>query len=527
MLFVESKTLAHSLNGSERIQLLDDLQQRDLIPLIRSARLNCFENALSDHEYVSEMETEIARGSEQETREPYIIGDLFCLNDHAFFLVCDDHDDSAPILKAGIIYETRTAEPFRKLDAFCSDVRDLIITARKSQQIGQDVVDLPHWEQGKSSMPLGFKRFVSKQDSDSLFTRSRKETMSDRVRAASILEDTSARVFLRRAKEAHAEGYAAKLLSGDTLSSYESSIERLTDAGLVEREVQVSCRKTGHALFRLPSANALAVVTVSDATCSECGSPVADEKVEEVIAPTRLAASLLEDGSWLISRLHQVLREIGIPESEIAVGTSEGDGYGQMMVNICGESFLVVARDGDLTPSFARWAIDLEMETDASHLVVVATGRLHNHAGMLLDNHSRRRTRAGQDFEMILADDATTAGEELRRGFERVSQRVLTEHLCPLDSSLGLSMSRVMATKFKMQRAKENSWQSGASMEVAENLTPFRPPLTLAANASGGSHSIVSEEVRYTDIDVSNAAEDQGDETVSGSLDSATQGYQE
>ena len=39
---------------------------------------------------------------------------------------------------------------------------------------------------------------------------------------------------------------------------------------------------------------ALAVVTVSDATCSECGAPVADENVEEVIAPTQLASSLLE-----------------------------------------------------------------------------------------------------------------------------------------------------------------------------------------------------------------------------------------
>ena len=49
-----------------------------------------------------------------------------------------------------------------------------------------------------------------------------------------------------------------------------------------------------------------------------------------------------------------------------------------MMANICGEPFLLVARDGDLTPSFARWAIDLELETEASHLVVVATGRAYN-----------------------------------------------------------------------------------------------------------------------------------------------------
>ena len=96
--------------------------------------------------------------------------------------------------------------------------------------------------------------------------------------------------------------------------SYQDSIKRLRMPVLVGREVQISCRRTGHALFRLPSAHALAVVTVSDATCSECGLPVADEKVEDVFAPTRLASSASERGSWLMSRLHYLFAgEQGIP----------------------------------------------------------------------------------------------------------------------------------------------------------------------------------------------------------------------
>jgi hypothetical protein len=193
-------------------------------------------------------------------------------------------------------------------------------------------------------------------------------------------------------------------------------------------------------------------------------------------------------------------------------------------VNICGESFLVVARDGDLTPSFARWAIDLEMETDASHLVVVATGRLHNHAGMLLDNHSRRRTRSGQDFEMILADDATTAGEELRRGFERVSQRVLTEHLCQLDSSLGISMSRIVATKFKMQRANQSTAQSGT--ESTDLISSSRKPLTLAAHAAGASQS-TGVEVTYTEVDFQTDAINQELDERNEAMNSQNQNYQE
>jgi hypothetical protein len=308
--------------------------------------------------------------------------------------------------------------------------------------------------------------------------------MSKRILAASKLEDESARVFLRTARNAHQEGYAAKLLTGNT-ESQQVPIQRLEDAGLVEREVQISCRKTGHALFRLPNPHALAVVTVSDATCSECGAPVADENVEEVIAPTQLASSLLEDGSWLVSRLHYSLREMGVPEREIALGPSEGNGYGQLMANICGEPFLMVTRDGDLTPAFARWAVDLELDTEASHLVIVATGRIHKEAGMLLHNHSQRRVSGGQDFEMIIADDAASAGRELEAALERVSQRVVAEQLCVLDGSAGFSVSRLVLTKFQLLRAK--------APQPAEVVTDIAP-LTLAAHASGSNGEVFDVE---------------------------------
>ena len=488
MLFVESKSLNHGIDGPRRIQLLEELQEKDLTPLIRSARLNCFDHVLLGPERVREMETAVAAWTESENREPYVRGDFFCLNDHVFFLIFDDKA-AVPGIRAGIVYEASTPEPFRKLDSFCRDVRELLLAHGEQGNGAAQAEAFPQWTHGKPRIPEGFKRFVAKQDTDSLYTSLRKDTMSRRILAASRLEDESARVFLRGAREAHQEGYAAKLLTEDTAGAYDFSIERLEDVGLVEREVQVSCRKSGHALFRLPNAHALAVVTVSDATCSECGSPVADEKVEEVFAPTRLASSLLEDGSWLLNRLHFLFREMGVPESEIAVGPSEGEGHGQMMANICGEPFLVVARDGDLTPAFARWAIDLEIETEASHLVVVATGRIHNQAQLLLLNHSRSRVLAGRDFELVLADGPASAGRELRYAFERVSQRVIAEQVCELDSSLGLSASQVIISKFKLRNA-EAVEPRNLSSQAAPGWSYPAPPLTLAAHASASSGEV-------------------------------------
>ena len=469
MLFLESKALNYAVDVNGRIRLLQELQERNMVPLIRSHRLRCFEDVLLNADHVKEMETALASSNDSTLEEPFVRGDLFCFEDYILFLVFDDQDN----VRAGIVYEARTPEPFRKLDAFCQEVRSLLIA--HAQQIAGL---FPEWETSVPSMPQGFRTFVERQDTDSLYTSLRKETMSKRILAASKLEDESARVFLRTARNAHQEGYAAKLLTGHT-ESQEVPIQRLEDAGLVEREVQISCRKTGHALFRLPNPHALAVVTVSDATCSECGAPVADENVEEVIAPTQLASSLLEDGSWLVSRIHFLLREMGLPEREIAVGPAEGNGYGQLMANICGESFLIVTRDGDLTPAFARWVIDLEIDTEASHLMIVATGRIHKEAGVLLQNHSRRRVSSGQDFEMIIADDVATAGRELEAALERVSQRVVAEQLCVLDGSVGFSVSRLVLTKFQLLRTATPS----VAEVVTESEPSFAAPLTLAAHA--------------------------------------------
>lgn len=473
MLFLESKILNQAVDGEARTALLQQLHERELTPLIRSTRLRFFEDVLLNADQVRDVESSLASWSQTTIDEPYVRGDLFCFHDYVLFLIFEQEDTS--FLRAGIVYDANTPEPFRKLDSFCEQVRNLLLE-RRHEGNG----DFPFWEAGKAAMPEGFRTFVERQDADSLYTSMRKETMSRRILAASKLEDERARVFLRTARNAHQEGYAAKLLSGATESG-NIPIQRLEDAGLVEREVQISCRKTGHALFRLPNPHALAVVTVSDATCSECGAPVADENVEEVIAPTQLAASLLEDGSWLVSRIHFLLREMGVPEREIAVGPSEGNGYGQLMANICGESFLIVTRDGDLTPAFARWSIDLEIETEAAHLVIIATGRIHREAGVLLQNHSRRRVSGGQDFEMILADDAATAGRELEAALERVSQRVVAEQLCVLDNSIGLSVSRLVLTKFNLLRTRADETSPEVVTESEAEISVPLAPLTLAA----------------------------------------------
>src|SRR6266536_3018747 len=109
MLFVESKSLSHKIEGTSRTRLLEELQEKNLTPLIRSARLNCFDHVLLGPERIGEIETAVATWTESENCEPYVRGDLFCLNDHVFFLIFDDKA-RVPGIRAGIVYEASRSE---------------------------------------------------------------------------------------------------------------------------------------------------------------------------------------------------------------------------------------------------------------------------------------------------------------------------------------------------------------------------------------------------------------------------------
>lgn len=512
MLFVETKILDQSLDGEARIFLLKKLQEKGLIPLIYSTRLSCYGLALqsqdggTDEWRLKEMGRVITDWIEAEDETLYIQGDVFCFDNYVHFLIFGDMETEANGIRAGIIYDLRTIEPLRKLDAFCRNVSAALASARTGIATGVEAraPEPTEWRREKAMVMPGFTRFVAKQDIDSLYTVVRKETMVERIRAAKLLEDDYTRQFLRRSKEAHVEGCATKLLAGDKIEGYDFSIDKLSDVGLVRREVLVSCRQTGHALFRLPSPDALAVVTVSHALCSECGAAVADEKVEEVVAPTQLAAALLEDGSWLVNRLHSILRQLGIPESEIVIGSHSADGEAHMMANVCGESFLFALRDGDLSPAFARRAIDMEIETEATHLVILATGRIHNEARVRLLDHARRRARLGNEVELIILEGAGAAAAELEQAFERVSQKVLAEHLAELDVSLGLSVSRLIITRFQLlQKSDEVKDVPGLSdAPPAANLHDMRHMIPLPAQASSSAHDVSN----HSDVMSSGAA---------------------
>src|SRR4030095_14361341 len=98
MLFLESKALNHPVNTDGRTRLLQELQQRDMVPLIRSHRLRFCENVWLTPDNIAELENSLSRSTDSTIGEPYVRGDLFCFTDYILFLVFEDDD----YIRAGI-----------------------------------------------------------------------------------------------------------------------------------------------------------------------------------------------------------------------------------------------------------------------------------------------------------------------------------------------------------------------------------------------------------------------------------------
>lgn len=460
MLFIESKTSKRSVEVAKRLSLLEKLQEKGMTPLIRSTRLSCYEQALLGPDRVALMEREVASWEETEDDRTYIRGDVFCLEDFVLFLIFGNDEDETAGMRAGIVHGAETFEPVKKLDAFCRNVSDSL-EATQGESRSVEIDETAEWQQREPRVMATLGRKAAEIASDS-FTLSRRNDVGQ-SRAVELLEDVEARRLLRRISESQTEGRISEIVSGvENEAVVVSLINRMADAGLLRREVQVSCRKKGRSLFRLPSPDALNVITASNATCSECGTAIADEKIEDLVKPTETAAELLEDGSWLASRVVASLRELGVPEKQIATGATSEDGEAHIMLSVCNEPFLLVLRDGDVTTAQARHALAMQLETEAAHLVVVSSGKIQDEARERLREHARRRLRGGSDVEVILIE-GVDATEELRLAFERVSQKALAGELSALDTSLGLSLGFIIATRFRLMP------HAGKLQDVAES----------------------------------------------------------
>ncbi|HYO62969.1 MAG TPA: hypothetical protein VER08_04860 [Pyrinomonadaceae bacterium] len=484
MLFIQSRSLALTLDRTGRLRLLDALAARGLRPLVRSTRRRLFQllaprtnDAARLASDADELERECAAQEGADGRGVYTPGELFCAEDGVLALVF-----GAGLLRASVVYNLDTAEPLTRLERFCRDVRESLSEIRPdesgdaeegSRQAGaaggETPADAPEWETPDGGLSQGLARFIAVQPAEFVRAAAALRGGRELARASELMEEQKVRAFLRRVQEMRREGYTPRRLfkeAGGLPAGL--SVETMAEAGLLEREVRVSCRKSGHALFDLPSPDSLAAVTLSRAKCSLCAAPVADEVVEETFNPTRLALALLEGGGWLTNRVYKIIRSLGVPESCIANGPVSTQGESNLAVEVCGNSFLFVTRDGDLTPAFCRRVVETVEETDATHLVVVVTGSIEDEGRLRLYEFVWRRARDGRDLNTTLVEGLTSAREQVERAFATAVRRQLSRDLHTLDDALGFSAANFVLDWFRLTKAQRDERDATSAPSYAE-----------------------------------------------------------
>jgi hypothetical protein len=473
MLFIQSNSLALSLADGERLRLLDALAESGLRPLLRSARRRFF-HSLVEHAAAAtrvaaaaaELELECAARKRPGDDADYMPGDLFCDGDCVLALVFGRGADEGT-LTASVVYNLDTVEPLARLERFCREVRgalDVIEEEKRAatattmepqpsttepQPSATEQPDSPLWQSRHNRLPQGLARFIAIQPPDFVRAGGALRGGRELARASELMEVRAVRDFLRRVQELRREGYTPRRLLAEAGSLGVVSIERMLEAGLLERELRVSCRKSGHALFDLPSPDSLAAVTISRARCSQCAAPVADVVVEETFNPTRLAIALLEDGGWLANRVYRIVRSLGIPDSEIVTGPATSHGESYLAAEVCGNSFLIVTRDGDLTPAFSRRVAEIVEETEATHLIAIVTGSAEDEGRLRLYEFAWRRARDGRDLGTTVVEGLDAARAQIERSFEATVRRSLSRSLFTLDAALGFNAAGFVIEWFK------------------------------------------------------------------------------
>ncbi len=448
MLKIESRVLEYFVDAAVRVSLLEKLREIGWVSLIHSARQHLFALALPGSENIRELEQTLLHNSGAEM--PYVRGDLFCSENFAYFLLFGEAG-----LRAGVVYCGGEGDGQRWLDNFCRNVVEALNAALAGD--GRDVLaaGVPSamaWRECAPRVSESFQRFVAREG-DAAMNRARGEMEAVRLRAVGLMENVEARRVLRRLFEAQHEGGAALPVAVDEREGLlEGLSSKLAEAGLIRREILVSCRQDGRALFRLPSAEAFSLLAASNAVCSECGSTLSDEKAEEIAVPTSLAETLLQGGAWLTAHLRSILLNAGVPEQQIATRPMSEDGEQQLMAEMAGETFLFLLRDGDWTAAHVRRLFGDYAHADAAHLVIIAAGKIHDEARGRWREYARRVAHAGNEQEIIFVEGLETATAELRAAFARVTERVLAEELWELDQSLGFSAGRMLAARFHLLR---------------------------------------------------------------------------
>ena len=102
----------------------------------------------------------------------------------------------------------------------------------------------------------------------------------------------------------------------------------------------------------MTSRDAIDKMTEAGVLCS-CGSPIADERIEELFLPTPVLDKLLKQSYWTTARLVYILRQLGIHDNSILLNLHDGPEEVDSFIDMDGAFLMLELKDGEFSMGHA------------------------------------------------------------------------------------------------------------------------------------------------------------------------------
>jgi hypothetical protein len=349
-----------------------------------------------------------------------------------------------PVLEIGII-SPESSELEERLRLFASVVESAIknnLDGRRTRHMTFE------WSERKPGTPR-LDKLTSEVERETGPNFSRASLNDKEVEAARILTNKLERDTLIDISQA---GFARQrdILNGKPKQSSEirATIATLKQAGLLNAEYLLECKRTSAPLTRLKDLGQLLLPEVGSLLCGACGAEFRAEVANEGYFLTELGRKLSRQSHWMTVWVTEMLTRAGVPESSILWNISESGEEVDLLVEFMGQLWIFELKDREFGSGDAHPLNYRQVRYRANNSIVVTTERVSKDAKRVFSDLAKESRRLGVT-EPTYVEGLESAYETLRREMSKAALQYAVGRINILSAISGYDLGAVLKERFR------------------------------------------------------------------------------
>ena len=233
------------------------------------------------------------------------------------------------------------------------------------------------------------------------------------------------------------------------IGASELDLGTLQQAGLLQKDHVVICRRTSGLINRVSSLDVLKQLDEQGVRCGSCSRKLSDERFDELVAPTDLGRELLDHSRWMAAILMESLDRLSLPGGSVVLEFREGSEEVDAFIDVDGSLVMVELKDrefsmGDAYPLSGRIAM-----YHPSHVLIVSRDKVAPDVKSYFE-------RIKPEARLVYVESLDLLDKELETvaNLARSSKvETLLDYFKPL--TLGVDIPRIVASKLGISLPKK------------------------------------------------------------------------